>query len=777
MSAMRKRVVGSFLTAILFFSLLTPTSASALFFNSIPGKWGQILASDKQAPLLKSNPRPTKLEGEVKSEWKVNYKNFPANAQAAAQYAIDIWSRSFTSTVPISIEATWEPNKNDQILGSARAGYYFNSFPGAPDEDLWYPSALANTLAGKDLDPKQSEILLNINSNAEWYLGIDGKPTFGDYDLASVVLHEIAHGLGFMSNAQYDRFAGVGYISQPTPFDAYVQLPDGRTFTNFCSRSSDLGRAMINPLFWSGELAISANKGTKPKLYTPSPFEEGSSIAHLDETTYDKRFADSVMTPNMDQGEVFQAPGPIALAMIEDMLRKPPAGIATGIPSKPLNVSAVIGDKYALLTFDSPECSRVDKVKNYKVTINPTGETRSFRNTPFRITGLKNGTTYSFSLVAENELGTSEPVISNSIKPQLTPNPIRIDTTADVEHLEATSYQGKPTIIYGDLSTQTLKMAVRSNNKWKISTIRKALQVGAISICKKGSGTKEELHVFYGEVQRQDLLHSTFVKGRWNHETVDGNGVDVQDYKESERRRTASDVSISNACSITDDGIQVFYRDETQGILLGAVKDGEDWRYEIVDGDRDTDSRTTGDVAFDLAASTVGNTTYLIYDSVLTIDTNRTVTSGAVRLAVRQSAEFDDWEYETLDGPQSGSAVAGFAVGINVEKDSVTAAWLVAKGNYVSRPSQVSYVDVTNEGAVFSITPTNFGVLGSPLTLNQGVASFACDKRLCAADQDFSRVKLLSKEFPALDTGKVISFNKKRYLVTSINKELLLIRI
>jgi hypothetical protein len=60
------------------------------------------------------------------------------------------------------------------------------------------------------------------------------------------------------------------------------------------------------------------------------------------------------MTPNMDQGEVFQSPGPIALAMIQDMLRKPPIGIATGLPSKPINLSALVGDKYALLTFDTP---------------------------------------------------------------------------------------------------------------------------------------------------------------------------------------------------------------------------------------------------------------------------------------------------------------------------------------------------------------------------------------------------------------------------------------
>ena len=198
-------------------------------------------------------------------------------------------------------------------------------------------------------------------------------------------------------------------------------------------------------------------------------------------------------------------------------------------------------------------------------------------------------------------------------------------------------------------------MATLIRSKWKISTIRKGLQVGKISICETGKGTKETLHVFYGEQDRKDLLHSTLKRGKWDHETVDGNGADVQDYKETERRRTASDVSVSNACAITEDGIQVFYRDETQGILLGAVDKGEGWEYEIVDGDQTTDSRTTGDTAFDLDARLIGDTVYVIYDSVLTINNSRKATSGEVRIAMRDDTSPASWTYKTIDGPKNGN--------------------------------------------------------------------------------------------------------------------------
>jgi hypothetical protein len=754
--------------------LIAPASAQTITFNSAPAtNWGLILASNSSNESIKSTSRSANLEGATKSEWKVNYKNFPETAQRSVQQAVDIWSRNFESKVTINVDAVWETNKNNQVLGAARAGYYFNAFPGAPDEDLWYPSALANTLAEKDLNPNQSEIVLSINSSTNWYLGLDGKPIGNTYDLVSVVLHEIAHGLGFMSNAQYDKFLGTAYLTQPTPFDAYVQLPDGKTFNNFCSSSNVLGKAMVNPLVWSGELAVTANNGVKPKLYTPATFEDGSSISHLDETTFTRQSPDVMMTPNMEQGEVFTGPGPIALAMIQDMLRKPPVILATGVPAQPLNVIAIIGDKYAIIDFDTPECRRIDRVQNYKVTIKPTGETRTFKSVPYRITGLKNGRNYFFEITAENAVGTSEPVTTNTIKPQNTPKPITIDPNSKVSTLASTTFKGRPTIIYGDSGLNKLKMAIRIGEKWKISTVRRGLQIGEISICKSGAGTKEKLHVFYGELSRKDLIHSTYNGRRWDNETVDGNGESIQDYKEKDRRRTASDVSVSNGCAITKDGIQVFYRDESQGILLGATDRGDGWEYEIVDGDVDTGGRTTGDVAFDLSVLTYKDSVYLLYDSVLSLNTNKVVTSGEVRLAVRESAEPEDWSYETLDGPKSGSTVAGFATALAVVDNNVKAAWLIARSSPLNAPNILISSDVTGGGSASTLTASEYGDLGGPLQLQDSRVLFTCGKRLCSTD--FSNVRLLTGKLPITHINQSIRYSKTTYLAFALDERLVLI--
>ena len=122
------------------------------------------------------------------------------------------------------------------------------------------------------------------------------------------------------------HFFGLGSLDQPTPFDAYLQTSDGRRLADLPTPSKELGVALNNSL-WCGrvQMRVKANGGVKPKMYTPARYESGSSTSHLDEATFSsKSGADSVMTPSLDPGEIFKEPGPLLLAMMEDMRSKPP---------------------------------------------------------------------------------------------------------------------------------------------------------------------------------------------------------------------------------------------------------------------------------------------------------------------------------------------------------------------------------------------------------------------------------------------------------------------
>ncbi len=62
------------------------------------------------------------------------------------------------------------------------------------------------------------------------------------------------------------------------------------------------------------------------------------------------------------------------------------------------------------LTFDSPNCRRIDRVTGYTITISPGGQERSFTQSPAKITGLSNGSSYSFTIKAKNDNGESDAV-------------------------------------------------------------------------------------------------------------------------------------------------------------------------------------------------------------------------------------------------------------------------------------------------------------------------------------------------------------------------------
>jgi len=213
--------------------LTTPfsiTTADALQLNTAPANWGYIYASGKTTS-IQTVERNSPAYIEKKSNFVVNFNTVPATARNAVQAAVDTWAENFASTVPVNVNVTWSKASSEGILAAASSKNNFANFTGAPDKTLYYASALANALAGKDLDPASPEIEITITSDAPWYLGIDGKCPPKSYDLRSVILHEMAHGLGFISGNYYDDVSGLGRIIQPTPFDAYAQLPEWKALS------------------------------------------------------------------------------------------------------------------------------------------------------------------------------------------------------------------------------------------------------------------------------------------------------------------------------------------------------------------------------------------------------------------------------------------------------------------------------------------------------------------------------------------------------------------
>jgi hypothetical protein len=595
----------------------------------------------------------------------------------------------------------------------------------------------------------------------------------------------MGHGLGFISGSYYDEYSGYGRVDLPTPFDAYAQLPDGRRLADMPSPSIETGKALTSPLYWSGENGIKANNGIKPPLFTPSIYEPGSSVSHLDERTFSQVGANSVMTPNLDSGEVFHLPGSLLLAMFDDMRLKPPAGAAYGTPQPPQNVKALVSDKSAIIQFDPPINFRSAQISSYEVKNVQTGNSVIVNESPAIITGLNNGSKYTFTVSATNLLGTSNAVTTNVVTPQAVWKSTVIDSAADAKYLASGTYAGKPVIAYSDSKKGDIKLATYSANKWSVKVIDGNSDAlgktnnnvsGYISMCTSTVGKKNYLHLFYADIKDKDLRYAIYDGKSWYYEIVDGDAPSIQDYKEFPRVRGGSDVSVSSACAVTTAGVQVFYRDESQGIVLGAVKDGNEWRYEIVDGDKDTEDRTTGDVAFHMKAITVGKKIHLIYDSVRGFDLDKNVTRGEIRYATRSSAFVEDWSYKTLDIPGNGVAVAGYDVAVFNAARGVNVSWFTGSGVSFPDPNQVRYQTLLS--STFSnVSTTNYGVPNSPLEIDEKSILFGCNLRLCSINKADKSISLVTKG-SIQEGGKSnwISINKIRYAVAGVSGKLTLFK-
>jgi hypothetical protein len=78
-------------------------------------------------------------------------------------------------------------------------------------------------------------------------------------------------------------------------------------------------------------------------------------------------------------------------------------------PGMPLDVRAMGGDGRATVSFLPPATDGGEPVVSYQVTASPGGATGAGARSPISVTGLANGTEYTFTVKAVNVIGLGTP--------------------------------------------------------------------------------------------------------------------------------------------------------------------------------------------------------------------------------------------------------------------------------------------------------------------------------------------------------------------------------
>jgi len=259
---------------------------------------------------------------------------------AVVNYCGQKWGEYLNSSVPIKVKVYYA-NLFGQTLGITIPNGR-RDFLNAPIDSVWYPTSLANALAGVELNPGEDDMNIFIDNTANWYMGLDGNPPANKYDLVSVVMHEIAHGLGFLALSNIKNGEGsFGYIDEsdlaplvlsfPFPdlqgkyaiYSTFIENLSGQQLDDtliFANPSLELAAQFTgNQLYFNGVNAVLANNNQRVRLYAPATFAFGSSLHHLDENTYPPSNPNTMMTPFIAKGESHLEPGPVALAILQDL--------------------------------------------------------------------------------------------------------------------------------------------------------------------------------------------------------------------------------------------------------------------------------------------------------------------------------------------------------------------------------------------------------------------------------------------------------------------------
>lgn len=253
----------------------------------------------------------------------------------AGDAAAGTWSKLTGQTSyadeSVTVRAFWTPDVGLAATNSSLIINFMEQDPAGVNPYLsgfWYPTALANHLARKDLSPDAPDMAIGFSTKRAWHTELDHRQDGFKYDFYTVMLHEIAHGLGFYSlfieNGDYEPLGGLPN-HEPSIYDVFLGVPgpDGGTDLIVHMEQDDRSNAIVSDAVeWTGIYAgalmeLRAPDGSRPAILSPDNFELGRSLVHLDPDKHPDVLRPLLMGPFYDGPRLVPSLG--ELGMLLDM--------------------------------------------------------------------------------------------------------------------------------------------------------------------------------------------------------------------------------------------------------------------------------------------------------------------------------------------------------------------------------------------------------------------------------------------------------------------------
>ena len=243
----------------------------------------------------------------------------------------------------------WTPEAKNSLQSAANklGGYFVVSAPvtlvfdvtadNSPNSDTLASTGSDLTSTGSGFFPTvvQQKVQTGVDANgavADGYVDVNlgilwaygDSVSSSQYDFTSTMMHELLHAFGFLSYIDAPGSSWNRRGTNWTTFDSFLGTSNKTPVIGTAS-NRNLFNAAYNAnltggnggLYFGGSNAIAAYGGPVP-IYTPSPWEPGSSGSHVDDSTFTGAKS-QLMNAKADPGLAVRVVSAIELGILKDL--------------------------------------------------------------------------------------------------------------------------------------------------------------------------------------------------------------------------------------------------------------------------------------------------------------------------------------------------------------------------------------------------------------------------------------------------------------------------